>query len=108
MRTIGLDVHRRFAEVAIIEGQHHSRQRIETTPEALRRFAAELRPSDQVVLEATANTWAIADLLASRAGRLVVSNPMRTRAIADAKCKTDEVDARVLAQLLAADFIPEV
>lgn len=37
-----------------------------------------------------------------------MSNPLRTRAIADAKIKTDKVDARVLAQLLAADFIPEV
>lgn len=108
MRTIGLDVHRRFAEAAIIDGPTHSRRRIETTPEALREFASELKADDQVVLEATANTWAIADLLASRAGRVVVSNPLRTRAIADAKCKTDEVDARVLAQLLAADFIPEV
>lgn len=33
---------------------------------------------------------------------------MRTRAIADAKIKTDRVDTAVLAQLLAADFIPEV
>ncbi|MGH2500231.1 MAG: transposase [Candidatus Limnocylindria bacterium] len=33
---------------------------------------------------------------------------MRTKAIAEAKIKTDKVDARTLAQLLAADFIPEV
>src|SRR5207245_10523820 len=33
---------------------------------------------------------------------------MRTRAIADAKVKTDHVDAAVLAQLLAADFVPQV
>ena len=61
-----------------------------------------------MVLEATVNTWAIADLLRERAGRVVVSNPMRTRAIADAKVKTDRIDAAGLAQLLAADFIPEV
>jgi transposase len=39
---------------------------------------------------------------------VVVSNPMRTRAIADAKIKTDKVDAGVLAQLLAADYLPGV
>ena len=33
---------------------------------------------------------------------------MRTKAIASAKVKTDKVDAQVLAQLLAADFIAEV
>jgi transposase len=36
----------------------------------------------------------------------VVSNPSKTRAIAEAKVKTDKVDARILAQLLAADFLP--
>jgi transposase len=43
-------------------------------------------------LEATGNTWAIATLLASRAGRVVVSNPVKTRAIAEAKVKTDSID----------------
>lgn len=33
---------------------------------------------------------------------------MRTRAIAAAKIKTDKIDARVLAQLGAADFLPPV
>lgn len=111
MRTIGLDVHIRFAEVAILnEGERLVRRgdRVDATPAALRAFAATLGPNDQVVLEATVNTWAIADLLRTQAGRVVVSNPMRTRAIADAKIKTDRVDAAVLAQLLAADFIPEV
>jgi transposase len=40
--------------------------------------------------------------------RVVVSNPSKTRAIAEAKVKTDQVDVRILAQLLAADFLPSV
>lgn len=39
---------------------------------------------------------------------MVVSNPLRTRAIVQAKVKTDEIDARTLAELLAADYIPAV
>lgn len=54
------------------------------------------------------NTWAIADLLRESGARVVVSNPLRTKAIAEAKVKTDKVDALTLAQLLAADFVPEV
>lgn len=109
MRTIGLDVHKDSAEIAILEpGRPLARKRIPTDPRSLRSFAETLGPDDQVVLEATLNTWAITDVLAQHAGRVVVSNPLRTRAIASAKVKTDEVDARVLAQLLAADFIPEV
>jgi hypothetical protein len=60
-------------------------------------------PDDQVALEATINTFAIAKLLEGDVGRVVVSNPMRTRTIADAKMTTDKVNAGVLARLLAAD-----
>jgi len=59
-----------------------------------------------VALEATCNTHAIARLLERHVARVVVSNPAKTRAIAEAKVKTDKVDAQVLAQLLAADFLP--
>lgn len=107
MRTVALDVHKRFAEVAVHEdGDVRRLGRIETGQ--LREFAASLAPTDHVVLESTAMTWAIAELLAEHAGRVTVSNPMRTRAIASAKVKTDKIDAKVLAQLGAADFLPEV
>ena len=107
MRTVALDVHKRFAEVAVHEdGGVRRLGRIETA--RLREFAASVGPADHVVLESTAMTWAIAELLAEHAGRVTVSNPMRTRAIASAKVKTDKIDAKVLAQLGAADFLPEV
>jgi transposase len=108
-RCFGLDVHREFAEVAIWEqGVVRSAGRIETTPEALRLFAGSLCEQDEVALEATCNTHAIARLLEQHVGRVVVSNPQKTRAIAEAKVKTDKVDAQVLAQLLAAGFLPSV
>jgi transposase len=37
--------------------------------------------------------------------RVVVANPLHTRAIAEAKVKTDKVDAEVLAQLLRCDYL---
>ena len=39
---------------------------------------------------------------------MVVSNPAKTRAIAEAKIKTDKVNAAILANLLAADYLPPV
>jgi transposase len=110
MRSIGLDVGHRMAEVAISEPGRGTRRAgtISATPESLRSFAATLGPQDQVVLEATTNTWAIVELLQRHAGRVVVSNPLRTRAIADAKIKTDTVDAATLVELLAADYLPTV
>jgi len=108
-RCIGLDVQREFAQVAIWQdGLVYQAGQVATTPEELRAFAQDLGPDDEVALEATGNTYAIATLLGSHAGRVVVSNPAKTRAIAEAKIKTDKVDAQILAQLLAADFLPPV
>lgn len=110
MRWLGLDVHKDFAEIAEASPGGIVRRlgRIRTTPTELRAFAESLGAEDQMAMEATINTFAIARLLAEHAGRVVVSNPLRTRAIADAKIKTDKVDAGVLAQLLAADYLPAV
>jgi len=102
-----MDVHRSFAQIAIVEdGICHDEGRIGVRPEELRAWAAGLQPEDEVALEATTNSDAIATMLRPLVRRVVVSNPRKTRAIAEAKVKSDKVDARILAQLLAADFLP--
>src|SRR4051812_28781909 len=78
------------------------------TAEALKVFADSLAPTDEVALEATGNTNAIVRALRGRVARIVVGNPQKTRAIAEAKVKTDKVDAEILAQLLATDYLPAV
>lgn len=108
-RCIGLDVHREFAQIAVWDnGQVRQAGQIAMTAEALRVFADSLGPQDEVAIEATCNTHAIVRLIEPRVARVVVSNPMKTRAIAEAKVKTDKVDARVLCELLAADYLPSV
>lgn len=107
MRTLGLDVHKAFIEVALHE-DGAVRRVGRVAIEDLATFAASLGPTDHVVLESTSVSWAIVDVLADHAGRVTVSNPMKTKAIASAKVKSDKVDARVLAQLGAAEFVAEV
>ena len=103
-----MDVHRSFAQIAVVEdGLCRDGGRIGVRPEDLRAWATTLRSDDQIALEATTNSDAIATMLRPLVGRVVVSNPRKTRAIAEANVKTDKVDARILAQLLAADFLPE-
>ncbi len=106
MRFIGLDIGRDFAHVAVIEGSGTARRlpRLAMGDE-FRGFAATLGPDDAVALEASTNTWALADLLGRHAGRVVVSNPLRTKAIASAKRKTDDIDAaeRVIATMVVDD-----
>lgn len=108
---VGLDVHRKQIRACILDGSGRivHEQNIETTKEAIEAFARErLTSSDRVALEATFNSWSIARLLEPFVGRMVVSNPLQTRAIAQAKIKTDKIDARVLAHLLRCDYLPTV
>lgn len=111
MRYIGLDVHKRVVQACVLDADGHTvaTARFELTRDTLAAFAHHHLDDDcALALEATTNTWAIVDVLAPLCPRIVVSNPMRTKAIASAKIKTDKVDALVLAQLLRADFLPAV
>ena len=102
MRNIGLDVHRDFCEVAIVEaGEVRSAGRIETTPATLELFAQSLCSTDRVVLEVTGNAWEIARILEPHVGQVLVVHPGDT-GIRPARAKTDRLDARALAKLLAA------
>jgi transposase len=108
MRAIGLDVHRGFCEVAIAEnGQVRPARRVGTAPVELEAFAAGFGPDDLVTLEATGNAAAIARILGAHA-RVVLANPKATKAATRLRAKTDRIDARTLAQLLASGFLPDV
>jgi transposase len=109
MRVIALDVHRSFAQVAELEdGVLRQRGRVDLVRHKVLEFARTLRPDDEVVLEATGNTMAIVRLLKPRVGRVVIANPLQVRVIAEAKAKTDRIDAAALARLHAAGYLPEV
>jgi transposase len=107
-RSIGLDVHRDFCEVAIAEeGVVRSAGRVETTPQALELFAQSLGADDRVALEVTGGAWEIARILEPRVERLIVVSPDDT-GIRHARAKTDRLDARTLAKLLAAGELDAV
>jgi transposase len=111
LRFVGLDVHKRQITFCILDptGNVLQRGQFPTTRDAITAFAqSQLRPTDHVALEATTNSWAVVDLLEPHLARVVVSNPLTTKAIASAKIKTDKIDARVLADLLRADYLPTV
>ncbi len=108
MRSIGLDIHRDFAEVAIAEsGEVRSPGRIEMTPEALELFAQSLGRTDQVALEVSGNAWEVARIIRPHVAKLVVVSPADT-GIRSARAKTDRLDARALAKLLAAGELQSV
>lgn len=112
LRFVGLDVHKRLLVWCCLspEGEILAEGRLdEVTAASLAQFAARhLGPDDQLALEATTHAWAVARALRPHVAGVTVSNPLATKAIAQAKVKTDRVDARVLAHLLRCGYLPTV
>ena len=99
-RAIGLDVHRDFCEIAVCEdGKVRSGGRVQTTPDALGALAHSLLATDRVALEVTGGSWAIVRILEPHVKQVIVASPGDT-GIAQARAKTDRLDARTLARLL--------
>jgi transposase len=110
-RYLGLDLHKHLVVAFLIDHQGTVvlRQSFACSRHNLQHFASHhLCLGDKVVLEATANTWSVVEILKPFVAEVVVSNPLKTRAIAEVKIKTDKVDAHVLAKLLRCDFLPRV
>lgn len=111
LRFVGCDVHKRTAVFTVLleDGTLFATSTVTVTREALAGFAErQLSREDRLAMEATTNTWAVAELLRPFVAEVVIGNPLRVRAIAEAKIKTDKVDSRVLAELLRADYLPPV
>ncbi|NOX55508.1 MAG: IS110 family transposase [Planctomycetes bacterium] len=109
-RFVGLDAHKRQVTVCILDaaGEVVQERSLPLVEAGWHLLLEMLQPQDQVALEATTHCWELARRLEPHVARVVVSNPLLTRAIAHAKVKTDRVDARVLAHLLRLEYLPAV
>ena len=108
MNSVGIDLHRKRSHIAALDesGAQVLSRRIVNDPQtflALLEGVGECR----IALEATYGWEWLADVLQDAGYELHLAHPMRTKAIASARVKTDAVDARTLAHLLRADLLPE-
>jgi len=111
MPFAAFDIHLKSVEAVVADdaGAILLRRNFPATRKAIEDFARQhLSQAHRIALEATFHTWAIASVLEPFVAEVVVSNPLRTRAIAEAKIKTDRVDAEVLVHLLRLDYLPRV
>jgi hypothetical protein len=93
---VGLDVHKQLIEACTLDatGRVVWRGRTGCLRDELENFArTRLEKTDRVALEATTSTWSVVAILRPHVAAVVVSNPLKTRAGAEAKVKTDKVDA---------------
>lgn len=109
-RYFGIDVHKDFAVIVAVNDQQETVFKPVKVPMSqLKSWAAKhLSQDDEVVFEVTTNAWTVYDMLVPYAGRVFIANPAKTRLIAQARIKSDVLDALVLAQLLASRFICDV
>jgi len=110
MRYVGVDVGKTRCRAAIMDekGSIEKEFFFENSNKGIANLLLTLNNKDRVVMESTGNLWLnIYDTLDKRNIKVVLANPLKTKAIASAKVKTDKLDARILAHLLRADLIAE-
>lgn len=110
-RYLGLDLAKRETQLSVLDqsGVEIQQKRFATSRGEFLALAAELRKGDIVALEVTTNSTSIARLIRENSSaRVIISNPVKTRVIAEARIKTDKIDARVLAELARVGYLPEV
>ena len=109
MRVIGLDIHRVFAEAAALEDGRLARLgRIDLKRDRLARFAGSLTSNDHVVIEATGNAAAVAEVLRPcDRGQPQTGAPDRARQDQDRQDRRGRSGAALCQWLPAEVWIPD-
>lgn len=110
MNSIGMDVHKNKTYLTEMDGRGRIVRQAEvaTRPAALRRFFRGGRGARRVVMESTWNWPWVYDCVERCEGvkEVKLAHPLKVKAIASARIKTDKIDSQTLAHLLRADLIP--
>lgn len=110
MVYIGCDQHKHFCQLAILNEQGkmiEQKKLYHNDRDSLTLYLKSLPKNSEMAIEASGfDSWLI-DFAESLGIKVHLGHPLKTRAIADAKIKTDKIDAKVLGQLLYADLLPK-
>ncbi len=87
---------------AIVEGT------ITADEEGLAKLVRNLGPDVRGCVEMMSGAVWVRDRLAACGWQIQIAEPRKVKALAPLACKTDRVDARVLAELVRRDLVPEV
>lgn len=106
MLHYGLDVHKRYTTYCVMDERGTILREGRCQNEDLPRVFLEEEGSRSAVMEAGPNWGYLYDQIEPLVDTITLAHPLRVRAIAAARVKTDAIDARTLAHLLRADLIP--
>jgi len=106
---VGLDAHKKFCYATLMNksGNIMDRNKFPTTNGCLDKFMEKIGSGAKVVVEASTSGLRVYDYLDANDADIIMAHPLKVKAIASAKVKTDKIDSEVLANLLRTDFIPE-
>jgi transposase len=110
MKYVGVDIGKRKCRAAIMnpEGRIVKELDFNNDSAGIANLTLLLSIDDRVVMESTGPYWLdLYNQLDDLHIAVVLANPLKTKAIASARIKSDKVDARILAHLLRTDLIPE-
>ena len=104
---IGVDYHKSYSHLVVQDsaGKTLRSGRVKNDRQSLGSFLEQYRENSHAVMEATRNWMVMYDWLDDICDDVVLAHPLKVKAIADAKIKTDKIDATVLAHLLRADLV---
>lgn len=109
MVYVGMDVHRKRTQVAIVDDRGEqlvNRNVVNGSPE-MTEILASVGRGTQAVFEAAYGWSWVVELCEELGLEPHLAHPSRCKAIASARLKNDKVDARTLAHLLRADLLAE-
>lgn len=108
MKYIGLDCHKQYDHATLIntETGEVKAKRLAHIEEEFREFIGD-KADTKMVIESCWNWSRTYELAKDLVEEIILAHPLKVKAIASAKIKTDAIDSRTLAQLLMADLIPQ-
>ena len=108
--VIGMDAGLRYSWCEarrVAQGDPMKEARLANEPEAFRSFVEDLPRPIRLVMEATGNWQYLYECWEPLVEEVQLAHPLKTKAIASARIKTDRIDKRTLAQLGLADLVPQ-
>ena len=106
---VGMDLHKNSSSFCVkdYEGNIVKQDKVLTDKNQIRDFMRSLGQPASIVLEPVSQWYTYADMLQELGNEIHLAHPMKVKAIASARIKTDKIDANVLADLLRANLLPE-
>lgn len=109
MKYIGVDFHKQYFVSTVMDdkGEILRKDRVATDRNSIRSYFKRLKSKGalSVVTEACYGWSYFYDEIEDIVDEVKLAHPLKTRAIAEARIKTDSIDSQVLAHLLRADLV---